>query len=130
MDLDRIHTKILREYAEQLATPLTNLLNLSLRNGVVPESIIKNHLFEFLEIIFFAGEQQGFRAKRSCTTNLLETFEDWKCAVGRGYEENCVFLDSQKAFDTVQHQRLLTKLEAWGMRGDTINLIVAFSKIR
>ena len=76
MDPDRIHMKILRGYAEQLAAPLTNLLKLSLRNEVVPESIFKNHLVEFLELIFFAEQQHGFRAKRSCTTNLLETFEN------------------------------------------------------
>ena len=97
----------------------------------VMESIIRDHLVEFLEReSFFAEEQHGFRAKRSCTTNLLETFEDWTCAADRGCGVDCIYLDFQKAFDTVPHQRLLTKLEACGVGGDIGNWIAAFLRNR
>ena len=38
MGLDRLHPKVLKECAGQLAGPLTRLFNLSLSSGVVPES--------------------------------------------------------------------------------------------
>ena len=95
------------------------------------ESIIRDHLIEFLERLnFLSREQHGFRDRRSCTTNLLETFEDWTCAVDRGCGVDCVFLDYQKAFDTVPHQRLLTKLEACGVRGSIYGWIAAFLRNR
>ena len=167
MGPDGLHPKVLRECAEQLSGPLTELFRLSLRNGVVPESwrradvspifkkgsmkkvenyrpvsltsqlckmmesIIRDHLIEFLESKnFFSGEQHGFRARRSCTTNLLETLEDWTRAVDKGCGVDCVFLDYQKAFDTVPHQRLLTKLEACGVRGNIHGWIAAFLRNR
>ena len=36
---------------------------------------IRNHLVEFLDMIFFTREQHGFNS----TTNLLEPLEDWTC---------------------------------------------------
>ena len=97
----------------------------------VMESIIKDNIVEFLEREdFFTSEQHGFRSRRSCTTNLLETLEDWTCAVDEGCGVDCVFLDYQKAFDTVPHQRLLKKLDASGIRGDIGRWIEAFLQNR
>ena len=79
---------------------------------------------------FFAGENKGFRAMRSCTTNLLETLEDRTCGIDKGYGVDCILLDFQKAFDTVPHRKLLTKLEACGVRGDIGEWITAFLRDR
>ena len=93
----------------------------------VIESIIKDHLVKFLEgENFFAGEQHRFRAMRSCTTNLLKALKDWTCAIDKRCGVDCIFLDFQKAFDTVPHRRLLTKLEACGVRGDIGEWIASF----
>ena len=48
----------------------------------------------------------------------------------KGCGVDCVFLDYQKAFDTVPHQRLLTKLEACGVRGNIHGWIAAFLRNR
>ena len=45
--------------------------------------------------------QHGFRAKRSCLTNLLEFFDTVRDYVDQGVPVDTVYLDFQKAFDKV-----------------------------
>ena len=63
---------------------------------------------------FMTTEQHGFTNKRSCLTNLLETLEDWTEALDNGYGLDILYLDYEKAFDTVLHKRLLSKLKWYG----------------
>ena len=65
--------------------------------------------------------QHGFLKARSCLTNLLCFFEDITKRVDDGSPVDVVYLDFQKAFDKVPHQRLLLKLKAHG--NDVINWI-------
>ncbi|KAF2348298.1 Reverse transcriptase domain [Trinorchestia longiramus] len=62
--------------------------------------------------------QHGFREKRSSLTNLLDFFGE----VNRIYDSKkalyLVYLDFQKASDKVPHERLMTKVEAHGIRGN------------
>jgi len=46
---------------------------------------------------------------------LLLTFEEWTSALDQGLGINAIF-DYSKAFDSVPHQRLISKLEALGIR--------------
>ena len=70
--------------------------------------------------------QFGFLGGRSTILQLL-TFLD-KCvdAISRGNVTDVVYLDFQKAFDTVPHKRLMVKLQAYGISGDILNWINAF----
>ena len=65
----------------------------------------------------FTSHQHGFRSKRSCVTQLLEVIEEWSDILERGGNIDCIYLDFQKAFDTVPFRRLLEKLYAYGIRG-------------
>ena len=47
-------------------------------------------------------------------------------AISRGNVTDVVYLDFQKAFDTVPHKRLMVKLQAYGISGDILNWINAF----
>ena len=57
----------------------------------------------------------GFMKGRSCLTNLLEFTE----IISKWLPVDVIYLDFQKAFDKVPHQRLLIKLRAHAM-GDII----------
>ncbi|XP_014676561.1 PREDICTED: uncharacterized protein LOC106816452 [Priapulus caudatus] len=97
---DKIHPKFLKECAEVLAKPCVTYK--------VMESLLNDHIVEHLNINdLFTPHQHGFTAGKSCLTNLLETFEDWTSALDCGASIDTVFLDYQKAFDTVPHRRLI-----------------------
>ena len=58
----------------------------------------------------FSNCQHGFLSGRSCTSNLLATIDKWTEALDESIPIDTIYLDFAKAFDTVPHQRLLTKL--------------------
>ena len=58
---------------------------------------------------------------------LINLTEDIKSYIDRGYIAAGVFIDLQKAFDTVYHQILCDDLPYYGFRGKSLNLIKSFS---
>ena len=84
------------------------------------ESIVRSKLVDHLERNkLISRHQHGFQKGKSCLTNLLETLEAWTEAIDKGNQVDCIFLDYQKAFDTVPFRRLLVKLSGYGV-GDKI----------
>lgn len=92
--------------------------------GKMLETIIKTQLVKFLdENNKIKDSQHGFTKGKSCNTNLLEA-RNYICeSVDQGVDVDIVYLDFQKAFDKVPHQRLLYKLEAVGVKGELLNWI-------
>ena len=139
--VDGIPQKLLKEIVEQISTPLAKLFNLSLE-GIVPsewkeanitplfkkgsrnkpenyrpvsltllETLIRDHMMEFLvKHKLINTSQHGFLKARSC--HLLCFLEEIKKWVDDGSPVDVVYLDFQKAFDNVAHQRFLLKLKA------------------
>ncbi len=62
----------------------------------------------------------------SCQTQLLETIHDWAKSIDNKSSTHAIFLDFSKAFDTVPHQRLIFKLERYGIRGHLLDWFRAF----
>jgi hypothetical protein len=71
-------------------------------------------------------EQHGFTPKKSTVTNLLETLNVIYEAQMHGIPVDILFLDYQKAFDTVPHQRLLKQVESFGIIDKALNWIQSF----
>ena len=70
--------------------------------------------------------QHIFRHRRSCETQLLTLTDELIKALGNGRQHDLAVLAFSKAFDRVPHERLLIKLEHYGIRGRTLNWIRAF----
>ena len=89
------------------------------------ETLTSDHMAEFLvKHKLINTSQHGFLKARSCLINLLYIFfkEITKC-VDDGSPVDVAYLDFQKAFDKVSHQRLLLTLKAYGIGNAAINWI-------
>ena len=60
---------------------------------------------------------------RSCLTNLLEYLEHITELLDNQKPVDCIYLDFEKAFDKVPHQRLTIKLEKLGIDGKILSWI-------
>ena len=74
--------------------------------------------------------QHGFRSQRSCETQLLGFIDDiTKNLLGKKQTDTLI-MDFSKAFDKVSHNRLIYKLDRYGIRGNTQNWIKSFLQDR
>jgi hypothetical protein len=91
----------------------------------VYEKILRNHILQFVQP-FISKQQHGFLPRVSCLSNLLECLDT---VYGIIEEDKCadvIYLDFQKAFDSVPHKRLTAKLEAYGITGKMLRVIEDF----
>ena len=70
--------------------------------------------------------QHGFRSRRSCDTQLIITSHDLAISLHNRKQVDMAILDFSKAFDKVAHQRLLQRLDYYGIRSNTQAWIKSF----
>ena len=93
----------------------------------VLEHIIASHMVKHLNSHDLLYDlQHGFREKRSCETQLTMLVEDLARNVSKGKQTDLILLDFSKAFDKVNHSKLLWKLHQYGIRGHALAWIRAF----
>lgn len=100
--------------------PISVLCNLS----KILEKLLYSRMFEFLSQNHVIAENQfGFLPKSSTTSAALHAITRIK----RSLDEQCltaaVCIDIAKAFDSVHHETLLNKLNDYGIRGKTLQII-------
>ena len=114
-------TKVIPIYKNK-GSPLeiSNYRPISLLSNIekILEKIMYSRIFNFLNIhqTFFV-RQFGFRKSHSTIHTLITIIEKIRKALDNGNFVCGIFVDLQKAFDTVDHSILLSKLNHYGIRG-------------
>ena len=74
--------------------------------------------------------QFGFRQFHSTASALLDSTNEWFINMDRGQFNIAVFLDLQKAFDTINHNILIKKLDLYGLQKRALNLLGSYLENR
>ena len=82
------------------------------------EKMMYKRAYDLIEKYSILSPQQfGFRSKHSTTHALINITEKIRSALDQNKVSCGIFIDLQKAFDTVNHEILLHKLNYYGFRG-------------
>lgn len=86
------------------------------------EAVVSQQLSAYLlSNAILHSAQSGFRPMHCTQDVLLKTLEDWREALDVGKIVGTVMIDLSKAFDSIDHSILLSKLDAYGIRGLELN---------
>ena len=69
---------------------------------------------------YLSKDQHGFGAGKSTSTAILDLTRLLTESYNKGKHTSCVFVDYKKAFETLDHNILLTKLVKFYFDGDAL----------
>ena len=95
------------------------------------EKILYEQLHEYLSANELLSERQfGFRRFHSTATALFDCTDEWYTNLDRGLFNLVVFLDLKRAFDTVNQDILLAKLQLYRIKNESYMLLKSYSSQR
>ena len=155
--IDNIPGRMIKDAADELAAPMSLLVNMSLREGVFPtvekiakvspvyksgerncignyrpisvlnvtskviEKVFCNQLTDFLETNNLLSPRQfGFRKNRSTQHAVTQLVDHIRENIDKGKLTGALYMDFRKAFDTVNHACLISKLPYYGIHDNEL----------
>ena len=98
--------------------PISLLITIS----KILEKLVYKRTYSFLEKTNqIYKSQYGFRSQHSCENAVSELVSEVTKGFQNGLYTAALFLDLSKAFDTLEHDVLLLKLEKYGIRGTVLS---------
>ena len=95
------------------------------------EKITYNQITNYFEYNnLFTKFQSGVRKGYWTMTSLLSVINEWLCNIDNGLINDVLFLDIRKAFDTINHEIFLGKLEHYGFQEQSLLWMKSYLKDR
>ena len=114
-------------------TPVFKKLDNTSKDNYRPISTLSNFTKLFESLIFtqlnrymqnkFSKYLTGFRKKHNTQSSLLRMIESWKVRLNNGSKVGVIIMDLSKAFDSLNHNLLITKLKAYGLDSNSVTFI-------
>jgi len=102
-------------------------ISLTSISSKILEHIVYSSISRFLsDNSILTPRQHGFRSGFSCETQLVLTINDWAKSIDHSLSTDVAIFDFSKAFDSVPHERLLVKLQSYGIRGNILTWLSSF----
>ena len=93
----------------------------------IMERIMYDQIYQYLSDNSLLSEHQfGFRKFHSTASALLDSTNSWYVNMDCKKLNLVVLLDLKKAFDTIDHGILLSKLELYGITGSALSMIRSY----
>ena len=121
--------KVVPVYKKGVSTLVSNYRPISILNTInkIFEKILHIRLTKFIEDSNLLYKYQfGFRKNHSTELALIEIVDQIRLSLDNNNMTCGIFIDLSKAFDTVNHDILIGKLEHYGIRGKALDLIRSY----
>lgn len=80
----------------------------------------------FEKYLIFADEQKGFRKNKCIDVAIYDFLKLIITRIDKGLPVQALYMDMTKAFDYVDHKILISKLNAYGVRGNVSDLLESY----
>ena len=99
---------------------------LPILSKIIEKHVIK-HVFAYLNKYGLLHESQsGFRKNHSCNTALIYLVNKWLNNIDKGEIIGAIFFDLRKAFDVVDYQLLIEKVNSYHFNNYSVNWIRSY----